>query len=164
MIMKEEKKVYAWIPSNCDIFYDTYNSIEEAVAEAQEQWDEKYEYYEEENTNNTSIVLMTVSQFNPETYMGGFGEELIERLQEQLDDFTGMCNVDSEIYCSDKTAFNKAVKEVLMPVIKEHLSFHLDQVGHHLTLTYDVETRKYTWEGNEFDEIPEVFKSKEETR
>lgn len=42
--MKEEKKIYAWHPSNCDTFYETFDSIEEAVAEAQKQWDEKYEY------------------------------------------------------------------------------------------------------------------------
>ena len=39
--------MYAWMPSNCERFYETYESIEEAVAEAQKQWDEKYEYYEE---------------------------------------------------------------------------------------------------------------------
>ena len=44
--MEEEKKMYAWMPSNCERFCETYGSIEEAVAEAQNQWDEKYEYYD----------------------------------------------------------------------------------------------------------------------
>lgn len=30
-----EKKQYAWLPSNREVFYETYGSIEEAVAEAQ---------------------------------------------------------------------------------------------------------------------------------
>lgn len=156
--MKEEKKVYAWMPSNCDTFDETYDSIEEAVAEAQNQWNEQYEYYEEDAENDTQIALMVVKQFNPEKYMERFGEELIEKLQEQLDDFTCFCDIDSEIFCKDKNEFNKAVKEALMPIIKEHLSFYMDQVGDHLDLTYDVKTKKYTYEGKEFDSIPEMFK------
>ena len=112
--------------------------------------------------NNTGIDLMLVEKFNPETYMKGFGDELIDKLQEQLDDFTCYCDVDSEVECKDKAGFNKAVKEALMPIVKEYLSFYMDQIGMFLNLTYDVKTRKYTFEGKEFDDIPEVFKAKEE--
>ena len=107
--------------------------------------------------NNTEIVLMIVDQFNPETCMEEFGEEIIDKLQGQLDDFTCLFNSDSEVICMNKPKFNKAVKDALMPIIKEHLSFHMDQVGNHLNLTYDVKTRKYIYEGKEFDELPEVF-------
>lgn len=156
--MKEEKKVYAWMPSNRDMFYDDYDSIEKAVAEAQKQWDEQYEHYAEDAENDAQIALMVVEQFNPEEYMERFGEELIEKLQEQLDDFTCYCDMDSEVFCKDTNEFNKAVKEALMPIIKEYLSFYMDKVGMHLNLTYNVKTRKYTYEGKEFDSIPEVFK------
>lgn len=160
--MKKEKKQYAWMPSNCETFYDTFDSIEEAVAEAQKQWDEKYGYYEEEDENNTEIALLIVDKFNPETYMERFGEELIDKLQEQLSDFTLYCDLDSEVECKNVAEFNRAVKEALMPVINEHLSFYADQVGEPLNLTYDVKTRKYTWEEKEYDVIPEAFKRKEE--
>ena len=76
------------MPSNCERFYETYESIEEAVAEAQKQWDEKYEYYEEEDENDTEIFLMVASQFNVEKSLERYGEDLVDYLEEQLYDFT----------------------------------------------------------------------------
>lgn len=158
----KEKKLYAWMPSNCELFHETYDSIEEAVEEAQKQWDEKYEYYEDEDDNDTEISLMSVRQFNPEKHVERYGEELIEKLDEDLGDFTYGTEAESEVYCKDVTKFNKAVKEALMPLIKEHLSFHMDMVGSHFNITYDVKTRKYTWQGKEYDSLPDSFKEKEE--
>lgn len=158
----EEKKMYAWMPSNCELFYETYDSIEEAVAEAQKQWDEKYEYYEDEEDNNTEISLLSVRQFNPEKHVERYGEELIEKLDEALGDFACGTEAEPELYCKDVAKFNKAVKEALMPLIKEHLSFHMDMVGYHFNITYDVKTRKYTWKEKEYDSLPDAFKEKEE--
>lgn len=158
----EEKKLYAWMPSNCELFHETYDSIEEAVTEAQKQWDEKYEYYEEEDENDTEISLMSVRQFNPERHVEHYGEELIEKLDEDLGDFTYGTEAVSEVFCKDVTKFNKAVKEALMPLIKEHLSFYMDMVGSHFNITYNVKTRKYTWQGKEYDSLPDAFKMKEE--
>ena len=159
----EEKKLYAWMPSNCELFHETYDSIEEAVAEAQKQWDEKYEYYEdEEEYNDTEISLLSVRQFNPEKHVEHYGEELIEKLDEDLGDFTFGTEADSEVYCKDVAKFNKAVKEALMPLIKEHLSFHMDMVGDHFNITYNVKTRKYNWQGKEYDSLPDAFKEKDE--
>jgi len=158
----KEKKMYAWTPSNCERFYETYGSIEEAVAEAQKQWDEKYEYYEDEDENNTEIILLSVRQFNPEKHVERYGEELIEKLDEDLGDFTCGTEIESEVFCKDVTKFNKAVKEALMPLIKEHLSFHMDMVGEHFNITYNVKTRKYTWQEKEYDSLPDEFKCKEE--
>lgn len=157
----EEKKLYAWMPSNCGLFHETYDSIEEAVAEAQKQWDEKYEYYEDEDDNNTEISLLSVRQFNPKKHVERYGEELIEKLDEDLGDFTYGTEAESEVYCKDVTKFNKAVKEALMPLIKEHLSFYMDMVGEHFNITYNVKTRKYTWQGKEYDSLPDAFKEKE---
>ena len=158
----EEKKLYAWMPSNCELFHETYDSIEEAVEEAQKQWDEKYEYYEdEEEYNNTEISLLSVRQFNPEKHVERYGEELIEKLDEDLGDFTCGTEAESEVYCKDVAKFNKDVKEALMPLIKEHLSFYMDMVGDHFNITYDVKTRKYTWQGKEYDSLPDAFKEKE---
>lgn len=157
----EEKKLYAWMPSNCELFHETYDSIEEAVEEAQKQWDEKYEYYEDEDDNDTEISLLSVRQFNPEKHVERYGEELIEKLDEDLGDFTYGTEAESEVYCKDVTKFNKAVKEALMPLIKEHLSFYMDMVGEHFNITYNVKTRKYTWQGKEYDSLPDAFKEKE---
>lgn len=158
----KEKKLYAWMPSNCELFHETYDSIEEAVEEAQKQWDEKYEYYEdEEEYNDTEISLLSVRQFNPEKHVERYGEELIEKLDEDLGDFTYGTESESEVYCKDVAKFNKAVKEALMPLIKEHLSFYMDMVGDHFNITYNVKTRKYTWEEKEYDSLPEAFKEKE---
>ena len=74
--MEEEKKMYAWMPVNCERFCETYGSIEEAVAEAQNQWDEKYEYYEEEGENSTEIYLMVADQFDIEKSLERYGEDL----------------------------------------------------------------------------------------
>ena len=158
----KEKKMYAWMPSNCELFHETYDSIEEAVEEAQKQWDEKYEYYEEDDENDTEISLLSVRQFNPEKHVERYGEELIEKLDEDLGDFTYGTEAESEVYCKDVAKFNKAVKEALMPLIKEHLSFHMDMVGEHFNITYNVKTRKYTWQGKEYDSLPDAFKEKEE--
>lgn len=157
----EEKKLYAWMPSNCELFHETYDSIEEAVAEAQKQWDEKYEYYEEDDENDTEISLLSVRQFNPEKHVERYGEELIEKLDEDLGDFTCGTEAESEVYCKDVAKFNKAVKEALMPLIREHLSFYMDMVGDHFNITYNVKTRKYTWRGKEYDSLPDAFKEKE---
>lgn len=157
----KEKKLYAWMPSNCELFHETYDSIEEAVEEAQKQWDEKYEYYEDEEDNDTEISLLSVRQFNPEKHVERYGEELIEKLDEDLGDFTYGTEAESEVYCKDVSKFNKAVKEALMPLIREHLSFYMDMVGDHFNITYNVKTRKYTWQGKEYDSLPDAFKEKE---
>ncbi len=157
--MDKEKKMYAWLPSNCERFYEIYDSIEEAVVEAQKQWNEKYEYYEEEGENNTEIYLMVVSQFNIEKSLECYGETLVEYLDEQLFDFTSF--EDSRVYCRYNNVFNQKIKEALMPIVKECLTFEADQVGHILLLTYNVETRKYSWNGEEYDVIPDAFKCKE---
>lgn len=159
--MNKEKKMYAWMPSNCERFYETYDSIEEAVAEAQNQWDEKYEYYEEEGENNTEIYLMVARQFNPEDRLSRYGEDLIDYLEDQLCDFVHGTDSDSGVSCSDLVLFNQKVKESLLPLVKEYLTFVDDMVGDILSLTYNVETRKYSWNGEEYDEIPEAFKEKE---
>lgn len=160
--MNKEKNMYAWIPSNCERFYEVFDSIEDAVIEAQKQWDEKYEYYEDENENNTEIYLMVVEQFNIEKSLERYGEILVEYLDEQLFDFTS-CE-DSKVYCRAQDLFNKKLKDALMPIVKECLSFDTDQIGMYLSLTYNVETRKYNWDGVEYDTVPEAFKVKEETK
>ena len=157
--MNNGKNMYSWLPSNRERFYEVYDSIEEAVAEAQKQWDEKYEYYEEENENDTEIFLMVARQFNVEKSLERYGEDLVDYLEEQLYDFTA-CE-DSKVTCQCVDSFKRKVKEALLPVIKECLSFYIDQAGQYLTLTYNVETRKYYWNGEECEAIPDVFKSKE---
>ena len=159
--MDKEKKMYAWMPSNCERFYETYDSIEEAVVEAQKQWDEKYEYYEEEEENNAEIYLMVARQFNPEDRLDRYGENLIEYLEDQLYDFAHGTDSDTGVCCSNLVLFNQKVKESLIPLVKEFLNFQDDMVGDILTLTYNVETRKYTWNGEEYDVIPDAFKCKE---
>lgn len=159
--MNKEKKMYAWMPSNCERFCETYDSIEEAVAEAQKQWDEKYEFYEEEDENNTEIYLMVARQFNPEECLNRYGENFIDYLEDQLYDFTHGTDLDSVVSCSNIVLFNQKVKESLLPLVKEYLRIQDDMVGDILTLTYNVETCKYCWNGVEYDAIPEAFKSKE---
>lgn len=159
--MEEEKKMYAWMPSNCERFCETYGSIEEAVAEAQNQWDEKYEYYEEEGENNSEIYLMVARQFNPEGRLNRYGEDLIDYLEDQLCDFTHGTDSDSGVSCSNLVLFNQKVKESLLPLVKEYLTFVDDMVGDILSLTYNVETRKYYWNGIEYDAVPEAFKKNE---
>ena len=158
--MNNGKNMYSWLPSNRERFYEVYDSIEEAVAEAQKQWDEKYEYYEEEGENNTEICLMVVEQFSIEKSLECYGEILVEYLDEQLFDFTS-CE-DSQVYCRSIDLFNKKIKDSLMPIVKECLSFDTDQIGSYLSLTYNVETRKYYWNGEEYDSVPAAFKLKEE--
>lgn len=159
--MEEEKKMYAWMPSNCERFYETYDSIEKAVAEAQNQWNEKYEYYEEEGENNTEIYLMVARQFNPESRLNRYGEDFIDYLEDQLCDFTHGTDLDSGVSCSNIVLFNQKVKESLLPLVKEYLSFVDDMVGDILSLTYNVETCKYYWNGEEYDAVPEAFRKKE---
>lgn len=158
--MNKEKKMYAWMPSNCERFYETYGSIEEAVAEAQNQWDEKYEYYEEEGENNSEIYLMVARQFNPEGRLNRYGEDLIDYLEDQLCDFTHGTDSDPGVSCSNLVLFNQKVKESLIPLVKEYLTFVDDMVGDILSLTYNVETCKYCWNGEEYDAVPEAFKQR----
>ena len=158
--MNKEKKKYAWMPSNCERFCETYDSIEEAVAEAQNQWDEKYEYYEEEDENNSEIYLMVARQFNPESRLNRYGEDLIDYLEDQLCYFTHGTDSDSGVSCSNLVLFNQKVKESLLPLVKEYLTFVDDIVGDILSLTYNVETRKYYWNGEEYDAVPDAFKQK----
>ena len=162
--MNKEKKMYAWMPSNCERFDEIYGSIEEAVAEAQKQWNEKYECYEEEDENNAEIYLMVARQFNPEDRLNRYGEDFIDYLEDQLCDFTHGTDSDSGGSCSNLVLFNQKVKESLLPLVKEYLTFVDDMVGDILSLTYNVETRKYYWNGEEYDAVPEAFRKKEETK
>ena len=84
----------------------------------------------------------------------------MDYLDERLYDFTGL--EDSKVSCQCGDLFNQKVKEALVPVIKECLSFYIDQAGRCLTLAYNVETRKYYWNGEEYETLPEAFKQKGE--
>ena len=96
--------------------------------------------------------------------MNRYGEDLIDYLEDQLYDFTHGTDLDSGVSCSNLVLFNQKVKESLLSLVKEFLSFVDDTVGDILSLTYNVETRKYYWNGIEYDAVPEAFKEKEETK
>lgn len=159
--MDKEKKLFTWLPSNKETFYDTYNSIEECVKEAQKQYDEKYEYYEEEDENSLDINLYVVEKYNPEKYLNKFGSHLLDLLNDNLIDYMEGIDVESEVYCpvNKEDEFNQKVKDALLPLINEYVSFHMDMKGTFLELKYNVKYRVYLIGDTEYTEIPEKFKN-----
>lgn len=161
-----ERKIYSWMPENSEMFYDVFDSIEEAVKDAQKQWDEKDGFYYDGDGHyhySTVIHLMRVRRFNPEKHLDEFGDTVIDYLQEQLDGFTSGCEGDPQVAVKDADEFNLAVKQALLPLVRKHLFSYFDMVGDTLTLEYDVKNRKYLLNGEECSEdVLEQFKEKEE--
>lgn len=153
------KRLFSWKPKNLDIFLETYDSIEEAVKDAQEQFDSKLGLYDEVSEYNSTVIhLMRVRKFNPEKQLDEFGDDVIDYLQMQLEGFTSGCGGDAQVEVRDSDAFNLAVKQALLPIIDKHLSFYFDMVGDVLTLEYDLNKRKYVLDGKEYgEEILEIY-------
>lgn len=171
----DKKKRFAWFPDNVERFYDTFDSIEEAVADAQDQFDNKYEMYEDyaefnEETddpddfdlNSTDITICEAEKYNVDKFLNRFGENLIDMLNEDLGDFMFGVDCDSDVYCQPGKIgeFFKEVKSALKPLIDKYLIFYMDELGHSLALTYNVKTRKYKWNDVEYDEVPAEYKEK----
>lgn len=162
-----KKTQFTWLPENCETFYEVYDSIEECIAEAQKQFDERYEYYEyeddedfdESDKNSTIITVSKVVDYDMDKFIDSIPDMIVDRLEDKHYDFTGVTDIESEVYVDKFDEYKKEVIDALTPIIKKRLSVYPSQVGQALNFTYNVKTRKYIYEEQEYDELPEPFRN-----
>lgn len=115
-------KQYSWFPENGNC-PDLFNSIKEAIADAQHKYDEEYEEYEDKDETSEIISVGSVRHFDMQEAVKVIVDNIEDYIGEQLHDFTFGCDFESECYVSkkDKETFTKEAIDALLPIIEKYV-------------------------------------------
>jgi hypothetical protein len=91
---KKSKTQYSWYPEK-GICYDVFDSIEEAVGDAQNRYDNGDEPYEDEYTP-AIICVGPVRSFDMENAVKVIAENIEDDIYEQMANFSSGCDFESE--------------------------------------------------------------------
>lgn len=117
---KEGQKQYSWFSENSGMV-DTYDTIEEAIADAQDRYDSCDEPFEESDCS--SIYVGEVSSFNLKEAL----KDIVRNLDYQIyhesmpkfaDAFDGECECSLRI---DRDVFASEIADALLPIVEKHL-------------------------------------------
>jgi hypothetical protein len=120
--MKQKSNTqYSWYPEE-GICPDVFDSIEEAVGDAQNRYDNGDEPYEDEYTP-AIICVGPVRRFDMEDAVKTIVEEIEDNIYEQIFDFSFGCEIESEcqILKKDKEIFIKEATQALLPIVEKYV-------------------------------------------
>lgn len=143
--MNMDKEKYSWFPENgtCP---DTYDSIEEAIKDAQSRYDNGIEEFEEFDDEDTSPIISVgvVRNFDLKDATGDVVDGIEDTMYSLFDDFLFGCDADNGCYISekDKADFRKEAIDALYPVIEKYVFFNPQWICTP-TCKYDLKNRKY---------------------
>lgn len=118
---------YTWLPSNVSTFYDTFDSIDSMLKQAQKEWDEKNgEFYYDNNSNNNSHIINIgeVENFNINDNLDSLVDDFIDRIEEMIGDFAFGTDTEGEVFFNDKKIFKEKYKDFIKKLINEDCSFY----------------------------------------
>lgn len=117
-----ETKQYSWFPENGNC-PDLFNSIEEAIADAQHKYDEEYEEYEDKDETSEIISIGYVRHFDMQKAVKIIVDNIEDCIGEQLHDFSSGCDFESECYVSkkDQETFAKEAVDALLPIVEKYV-------------------------------------------
>lgn len=158
-------KKYSWMPDGQETFYNTFETIEECIEEADYQYKHQIDWFDdmddEELSVSKNIVILEVENFNPQPVLNKVSGFIIDKLQEEMDNFNPSLEYLSEVICKSKDEFNNEIIQVIKPVIDKYIKYNNQTIGDEISgLLYNVETKKFKYMNVEYDELPEKFRKR----
>lgn len=137
------KKEYTWYPENSDRFNDTYDSIEDAIEDAQDRFDNQCEEYEDED-NSHIINIGEVEHFNIRAAVESIVDDIQDNLECSINDFAyGMdWETEAQILKKDKDTFKEEAINVLLPIVEKYFHFSPEMKSWDIK-QYDLKEKKY---------------------
>jgi hypothetical protein len=119
---KKSKTQYSWFAENGDC-HDVFDSVEEAIEDAQHRYDEEWEEFEYRDEVLPVAYIGPVKFFNMENAVKTIVEGIEDNIGDMLYEFIGACDFDAECYVSkkDKDAFVKEATQALLPIVKKYV-------------------------------------------
>lgn len=113
-----ETNQYSWFPENGNC-PDLFNSIEEAIAHAQQE----YEKFENKEDASKIISIGSVRHFDMQKAVEVVVDNIEDYIGEQLYDFSFGCDFEYECYVSkkDQETFTKEAVNALLPIIEKYV-------------------------------------------
>lgn len=146
--MENNKQQWSWFPS-CEQCSGIFDNKEEAIADAQDRWDNEYEEFEYRNDPE--------AQVSPMIYVGPItwfnwkyaATQIAENIENTIDngymwDFAGGCDYESEVYVpkSKREEFINKVTEAIQPIIEEYVFVNPEWVCRPTDI-YNLETKEW---------------------
>ena len=113
-----ETNQYSWFPENGNC-PDLFNSIEEAIAHAQQE----YEKFENKEDASKIISIGSVRHFDFRDATESVVDSIEDIMYNVVDDFVFGCDMENECAISekDKVSFKKEATEALLPIIEKYV-------------------------------------------
>lgn len=137
------KKEYTWYPENADRFNDTYDSIEDAIEDAQDRFDNQCEEYDDED-NSCIINIGEVEHFNVRAAVESIVDDIQDNLECSIDDFASGIDWETEaqILKKDKDTFKEEATNALLPIVEKYFHFSPEMKSWDIK-QYDLKEKKY---------------------
>lgn len=138
------KKEYTWYPDNQGRFSEVFDSIEEAIENAQEKFDSKVDEYEVDEENSSVIIIGLVERFNIKSAVQSIVDDIQENLEYSINDFAFGSDWESEAQILDKhkVEFKEKTVDTLYLLIKKFFYFSPEMKSIPV-LKYDLAEKKY---------------------
>lgn len=123
--MKNNKE-YTWLPVNQGTFSNTFQSIEDAIADAQDKFDKEYEEYEDGDEYNSHIITIgEVERYNVKSAVESIVDDIHDNLESDISDFAFGMDYESEaqILEQHKSEFKEQAVNALLPLIEKYFYF-----------------------------------------
>jgi hypothetical protein len=120
---KKSNKQYSWFPKggNCP---DVFDSIGEAVRDAQHRYNNGDDPYEDGDEYTPAIIYVGPARsFDMENAVKVIVEEIEDNIGEQMVDFSFGCDFEAEcqILKKDKEIFIKEATQALLPIVEKYV-------------------------------------------
>lgn len=138
------KKEYTWYPDNQERFSEVFDSIKEAIENAQEKFDSKADAYEVDEENSSVIIIGLVERFNIKSAVESIVDDIQENLECSINDFAFGSDWESEAQILDKhkVEFKEKTVDALYPLIEKFFYFSPEMKSIPV-LKYDLAEKKY---------------------
>ncbi|SFK99343.1 hypothetical protein SAMN05216357_11054 [Porphyromonadaceae bacterium KH3CP3RA] len=139
----ETEQKFSWFPEdgNCP---DVFDSIEDAVKDAQSKYDEKRDEFDKYSDNSEIINVGVVRFFDLKMAVKTFLYDLRDNIWDQHDDFAFGCDCDRECHISDKDKeiFTEEALNALYPLVEKYFFVNPEWVCAP-TRRYDLKNKKW---------------------
>lgn len=90
------KKEYTWYPDNQERFSEVFDSIEQAIENAQKKFDLKVDEYDGDEENSSVIIIGLVEKFIIKSAVESIVDDIQDNLECSISDFAFGMDWESE--------------------------------------------------------------------
>lgn len=138
------KKEYTWYPDNQERFSEVFDSIEQAIENAQKKFDLKVDEYDGDEENSSVIIIGLVEKFIIKSAVESIVDDIQDNLECSISDFAFGMDWESEAQILDKhkAEFKEKAVDALSPLIEKYFHFSPEMKSIPV-LKYNLEKKKY---------------------